>query len=355
MKILQVVPGLSVGGVENVAISLANELCKKHDVTVLSQQDAAYDNNSKKLSSTIPVYNLQRFSKMLFLFDMFRVWNFLRGKEFEIIHAHGISYFYLFVFIFLSKTKVIYTIHNEPKRETQGVRKLFNMLSFRRSNVSTVVLGDSLIDEFKKYYNLEPNYSIMNGVVRPNNKLEVKHNISQSDVNLIAVGRLDQQKNFPRLIQSFKSVYQTCKNISLTIYCVADENSAVVDDLRKMVEGYPIYICLNDSNVINYYHCFDAFVLSSDYEGLPLTLLEALSNGLPVVSTNVGCISDVINNNSLGYVCDKNAASLARGILGLINNIDKFDSLLIEDIFDKCFSINIMSEHYVKVYYESVK
>lgn len=352
MKILQIVPGLSVGGVENVVIGLSNELCKNHDVTVLSQQEAVYDSNSDKLSSSISVYNMKRLSKPLFMLDMFRVCVFLRGKDFDVVHAHGISYFYLFMFIFLSNTKVVYTIHNEPKRETQGIRKLFNLLSFRQKNVATVVLGESLIDDFKTYYRMTPNYSIMNGIERPDHELKTNVNINQSDVNMISVGRLDQQKNFPRLIRSFKSVYQTRKNISLTIYCVANEGSLDLDELREMAEGYPIYIVLNDNNVRDYYHCFDVFVLSSDYEGLPLTLLEAFSNGLPVVSTNVGCISDVINHRCLGYICDKNSASLARGIAEFIDSRDCFDSFMIKDVFSKRFSINIMSENYIKVYNE---
>lgn len=68
------------------------------------------------------------------------------------------------------------------------------------------------------------------------------------------------------------------------------------------------------------YEALDVFVLSSDTEQMPTTVIEAMAAGLPVVATDVGDISQMVSNENLPFVVDRSEASLAEAILNLLDN-----------------------------------
>jgi glycosyltransferase involved in cell wall biosynthesis len=75
----------------------------------------------------------------------------------------------------------------------------------------------------------------------------------------------------------------------------------------------------------------DCFVMSSLAEGMPLSLLEAMSSGLPCLVTGVGGIPEVINSDDVGIVVESaNADALADGMMRYVEMNDQMRSLLIE-------------------------
>jgi glycosyltransferase involved in cell wall biosynthesis len=64
----------------------------------------------------------------------------------------------------------------------------------------------------------------------------------------------------------------------------------------------------------SYYHAMDIFVLSSDTEQMPLSVLEAMASGLPVVSTDVGDVADMVTPSEGGFVVDRDEAALAAAL-----------------------------------------
>ena len=75
----------------------------------------------------------------------------------------------------------------------------------------------------------------------------------------------------------------------------------------------------NVSNVNYYLSNADIFVLSSDYEGLPLSILEAMASGLPIISTNVGGVADIVTNNGI-LVSAKDKVGLVKAMKELASN-----------------------------------
>ena len=64
----------------------------------------------------------------------------------------------------------------------------------------------------------------------------------------------------------------------------------------------------------------DLMILTSDNEGMPLSLIQAGMAGIPAVATNVGSVSEVVINNQTGFVTDKEVSSMAIGIDRLISD-----------------------------------
>ena len=74
----------------------------------------------------------------------------------------------------------------------------------------------------------------------------------------------------------------------------------------------------------HYLKMSDIFFLPSYTEGMPMSILEAMGYGLPVVSTNIGGIPDLVKNNENGYLSDPgNTDEMAENILSILNNEKK--------------------------------
>jgi len=105
---------------------------------------------------------------------------------------------------------------------------------------------------------------------------------------IVCCGRLEKQKNFALLIAAFDKIADRYPEYQLDIYGVG----SLCEELQKQIDGLgrSEQICLRGTceNVPETIKNASLFVLSSDYEGLPNALMEAMALGLPVVSTDCG-------------------------------------------------------------------
>lgn len=150
--------------------------------------------------------------------------------------------------------------------------------------------------------------------IAANNTLEGK--------KVIAIGRLNAQKNFSSLIRSYRIVAQKHPDWILEIYGDGEQKYDLLQlidqfDLRKQV-----YLRGFTSEVQRELLNASCFVLSSDFEGLPLVMLEAMSCGLPVVSYACPCgPKDIISEGVDGFLVPVNdEQGLADRICRLIEN-----------------------------------
>ncbi|MFY7812191.1 MAG: glycosyltransferase, partial [Flavobacterium sp.] len=86
--------------------------------------------------------------------------------------------------------------------------------------------------------------------------------------------------------------------------------------------------------------------------GLPMSVLEAMSSGMPMVLSNIkGCVSLIQNN---GFLADNNVTSIEEGILKTIKNIEKF-SINSKDLFDKNYNLLVNKNKYLELYQSLIK
>ena len=101
----------------------------------------------------------------------------------------------------------------------------------------------------------------------------------------------------------------------------------------------------------------DIFVLSSDYEGLPLSILEAMSAGLPVGSTNVGGVKEAVVHDKTGFLVERgNSKALAEKITALIDDRalrQRFSENGLNR-YDRYFGLKKMCDSTLQVYLELV-
>ncbi len=136
---------------------------------------------------------------------------------------------------------------------------------------------------------------------------------------LIHVARLHIQKNQDVLLEAFNAVRQVWPNAILWIVGHGPE----ADRLQELA-GPGVVFLGHRRDVRQLLRNADLFVLSSRWEGLPLVLLEAMDEGVPVVSTKVGGIAELVEHNTTGLLVPPgDARALAQAILQSLNDAPK--------------------------------
>ena len=134
----------------------------------------------------------------------------------------------------------------------------------------------------------------------------------ERDKIIVAVGRLDDNKNQKMLIQAFDQIADDYPEYKLIIYGDGENRSKLTQLIQQLGRSDRIKLPGNSDNVADVIYKASAFVLPSDTEGLPNTLIEAMILGLPVISTDCPCggPADLIDHG-------------VNGLLTTVGDIDK--------------------------------
>ena len=135
------------------------------------------------------------------------------------------------------------------------------------------------------------------------------------------VGRMSTQKNHRLLLEAFSRVQQTIPDVHLAIIGEGELRDDLAAHAADLGVSESVSLVKVTPKMDYFYGAIDLFCLSSDTEGIPLTLLEALASGVPVVSTEVGGIPEVIESGRTGWLVPKGSAEfLAKRMVELLQD-----------------------------------
>ena len=163
---------------------------------------------------------------------------------------------------------------------------------------------------------------------------------------IISVGRLIKRKGFIYLLKTIKKTVEVNDNLKLTIIGDGPEYKSIINYIRSnSLEQYvDIFRNVSDEFLVNAYKSNDIFILANlmldngDCEGAPNVLIEAASYGLPSIAGIEGGTSDVVDDNSTGFLIDPRDTDLmCNKILELINNASKLDIMSKNSIYKAKF------------------
>ena len=150
-----------------------------------------------------------------------------------------------------------------------------------------------------------------------------RRNNLKKEKKIVTVGRLHEQKNMPLLIRSFAEISGKFPEYRLHIYGDGELRVQLQNMVNEMGLKNKVCLCGATEDVHDKIVDAEIFVLSSNYEGMPNALLEAMRLGLPCISTDwkPGGIIDIIKNGDDGIVvpCD-NVKELSSAMARLIND-----------------------------------
>ncbi len=318
MKIVFVSYKLCDGGAENVLAQVASELARrKHDVEILLYQrntvEYPIDNNVKLIE--LGEYSFKGKNGISRSFNRIKAIRKIIKQEqpdFLIPFLDSMARETVLATWGLSN-KVVATVRNSPyhtpeSKLERGLRNIFCRFA------SAVWVQNT---DQKKYFSKaiqKKTFVVANPVAEAlfEDEKIYKDNVMQ----FITCGRLHEQKNHKMLIDAFTAANHQYPGIELSIYGVGALHDELQQHINNNGMASKIHLRGRTENVKGALLDSDCFILSSDFEGMPNALMEAMATGLPCISTN--CLtgpSDLILNQDFGLLipvnnCEKMTSSI---------------------------------------------
>lgn len=310
-RVLHVVPRLGLGGAEILAVHLA---CASHSnsyqVAMASLSDEVEEALLRQLGERgIPVWTLgkrpgpdpraaRRLRAVLQRFDP------------DILHTHLYVLSYVFAASVGLRTRtVVHTIHNVAEKEATRIGKLIQGIAFR-SGVKPVAISDEVLASMDRVYGLKECPLIPNGIpvasYRPGPDARPawrgREGFAPDDVLIACVALLRPQKNHALLIRAFSTVARRWPRARLVLVGDGPERGKLHDLAERLCPAGAVRFLGNRTDVPQVLAASDVFVLSSDWEGNPLSVMEAMASGLPVVCTAVGGVPELVADGVSGFL-----------------------------------------------------
>ena len=309
-KYLFVVPSLSKGGAERVVSILASELVKQNREAVVVthfRADKEYPVNNDVKVVCLSNLNEAEYRKKMSTAYLVKLAGMLRR---EIIQQEP-DYILPFLWTTCVRTdlalmgsslkgRVIQTVRNNPEvfPKNAMMKKYRNNL-VRKSRL-TIVQNNQ-----QKQYFPETQWNKIKVLPNPVSSAlsQIERREDESQFKIVGVGRLEAQKNFDLLIDAVADVSEKYGNVKLDIYGEGSMKDHLQEHIDCINLGQKITLKGRSSDYSEIYGTASAFVLSSDFEGMPNTLLEAMAVGLPCISTDCPTgPSDIIESGKNGIL-----------------------------------------------------
>lgn len=292
--IVHLVSSLHVGGAEKFVCCLARQQVKQGEsVTIVSFGKADDPFQQQLADSGIRVINIQG-----------SLWSrsrqLLQLRQFQTIHIHSPAVIraLLPISLWLWGKHCVYTIHGEVD-PPQSLMKLSHQMASNYLKRISAVSGAARQSVRQRYgWNPDSIEVIANGIELPQHV----QNEPANKIRLGVVSRLIPLKNLALLFQALAELPAASRQ-SFELHCYGD--GPCRKELESMAANMPdiqssFYGNVQDEQAI--FQSFDVLVMCSDSEGLPMSVIEAMAYGKPVIATDVGAIHTVVRTDQTGWL-----------------------------------------------------
>lgn len=303
-------------------------LDRGHDVEIFAYGDTTRICNKNRAK-------INRFSTidipMIRILDLSRkISKHLENKEFDVYHVNAAP-----LAFFMDKKPLVITAHSTLFGAGKSIKTLMgrsiidNIASFyyRRMRFIErriydkakiiIAVNDNIKGELEQDYKIskEKIATIHNGVntrifyaMKNKDKIKEELGLISQEFIVLYVGRLAAIKNIGLLIKAMHLLRK--KNVVTLIVGKGPKESALKRLAKNLGLGSNVRFVgyIKNRNLVKMYNAADVFVLPSVYEGMPLTLLEAMACGVPTIATNFQGLKSIMQNGETGIILEKTSA-----------------------------------------------
>lgn len=330
MKIAIIIPGLSMGGAERVAVSLSNWLVnnKKDEIYFINM---ANDTNNFEFDDKLNVYhktydttNIKGIKPIVIIKKLLRKQKYINETLNSIkpdVIFEMLYYPIYFILPYIIKHKNVVLIGSERTNpQLKGLPLYIKILS----KISPM-LCDGYIFQTERVKNMFSKRIKRKSIVIPNavsNPYIKELQKVKKDKTISNMGRLEYEKGQDVLIKAFNIVHSKYPDYKLIIYGEGSKRKEYQHLIEELGLQQNVILAGKLQKAILEVNKSEIFAFTSRFEGMPNALLEAMACGLPCVSTDcVAGPSEIIKNNENGILTQvDNIEQIADKIIYLIEN-----------------------------------
>lgn len=296
--------------------------------------------------------------------NMLGAWKLLRiakKRGFDILHSHGYKGNILLGFIprTIRTIPLVSTLHGWTSTSRLSKMFLYEFLdSLSMKNIDAVCTVNSYMLSHRRLRHMKERlYVVPNGIpslIESKDKPEEEIvEFCKQGFTIATIGRLSKEKGHELLIKAFSDFQNVFADARLLILGEGPERGKLEGLVNSknlygkvMLPGYK-------EQAWKYLKNCKIFVLSSVTEGMPITLLEAMQTGIPVIATAVGGIPEIITNEDLGYLAQPGSPeNLCERMIEVRNDMTgaEIKSKKAKEITHTRFSVKAMAENYLNIY-----
>lgn len=302
IKVAIVLPYFGAGGADKMVAQLAAGMdLEKYTVEVFCVYGAPLKNHLEQMvqDNGVHIHFIEK-KRGFSLSAMYRLFRELNAFNPDVIHTHLYACLYTFPWPLLRRKPFLHTFHLPPELENRRfLRRVISKALIGTKVMSPVAISHQNQKFLSQYYGLpEPKIPVVYNPVELSKFNNLKPGTKEV-FTFITAGRFNAQKNQKMMLHAFAEFRKKGYEANLIMLGKGEEE----ENLKALAQELGISDRIDFAgfvvNVEDYLINADAFLLSSDYEALPLALLEAMAAGLPIISTDVGGVRDIVTDNGL--------------------------------------------------------
>lgn len=355
MRIMQIIPEFCLGGAETMCANLSIELQQLgHEVIVVSLY---------RFSSPVTELLKKNNVKLIYMDKrtgmnptlILKLSKLMKKEKPDVVHTHLYSAKYAHIAAVLTGVKGrVHTIHNMADKDGGFAERKVNQILIKYMGVVPVSLSELIRKTVINTYGVQNTPIVFNGV--PLQRCLIKREYVSPARKFVHIGRFVEQKNHRMLIEAFSRAHELRTDVELFLYGEGD----LLDEIKNLTHDLNadeyIHFCGLTKNPFVTMSEADCFVLPSLWEGIPMTLIEAMGTGLPIIASDVGGIFNMLVNNESALFIKPEVNEIIDAIIKIHDDTALSEMLGKNALKESIrFSANTMAQNYICVYEEVLK